>query len=156
MVITGASAGVGRATAREFAKAGAKVALIARGRDGLEGARRDVEQLGGQALPIECDVADPNGLESAADRIERELGPIDLWVNDAMVSVYGPFVDTAPSSGSTKTGAGSRWRLRAWRWQSSARWRDGGPAASAAIAGTFAMLSRTTSGRSRGLGFCGN
>ena len=92
VVITGASAGVGRATAREFAKYGAKIGLIARGREGLEGAKRDVEQLGGQAITIECDVADPNAVEAAAERVENELGPIDIWVNNAMVSVYGPFM----------------------------------------------------------------
>jgi short-subunit dehydrogenase len=92
VVVTGASAGVGRATVREFAKQGAKIALIARGREGLEGAKRDVEELGGQAITIECDVADPNAVEAAAERIERELGPIDIWVNNAMASVYGPFI----------------------------------------------------------------
>ena len=91
VVITGASAGVGRATVREFARHGAKLGLIARGREGLEGAKHDAESLGGQAITIECDVADPNAVEHAAERVERELGPIDVWVNNAMVSVYGPF-----------------------------------------------------------------
>jgi short-subunit dehydrogenase len=92
VVVTGASAGVGRATVREFAREKAKIALIARGREGLEGAKRDVEELGGQAIAIECDVADSNAVEAAAERVERELGPIDIWVNNAMASVYGPFV----------------------------------------------------------------
>jgi short-subunit dehydrogenase len=91
VVITGASAGVGRATVREFARQGVRLGLIARGREGLEGARRDAEQLGSSAITIECDVADPNAVEQAADRVERELGPIDIWVNNAMASVYGPF-----------------------------------------------------------------
>lgn len=93
VVVTGATAGVGRATVREFAKQKAKIALIARGREGLEGAKRDVEELGGQAIIIECDVADPNAVEAAAEQVERELGPIDIWVNNAMASVYGPFID---------------------------------------------------------------
>lgn len=90
MVITGASAGVGRATAQEFARHGAAIGLIARGMDGLEGARRDAEQLGGTALVLPTDVADANQVEAAAERVERELGPIDIWVNDAMTSVFSP------------------------------------------------------------------
>lgn len=90
VVVTGASAGVGRAVARMFAGEGASVALIARGRDGLEGARRDVEERGGRALVIEADVADANAMEAAAARTEAELGPIDVWVNNAMVSVLSP------------------------------------------------------------------
>lgn len=93
VVVTGATAGVGRATVREFAKQKAKIGLIARGREGLEGAKRDVEELGGQAIIIECDVADPNAVEAAAEQVERELGPIDIWVNNAMASVYGPFIN---------------------------------------------------------------
>ena len=90
VVITGASAGVGRATVREFAKHGALVGLIARGIDGLEGARRDVEALGGEALVLPADVADASQVDAAAQRVENELGPIDLWVNNAMVSVFSP------------------------------------------------------------------
>jgi len=90
VVITGASAGVGRATVREFARHGAHVALIARGRDGLEGAAREVESYGGKALVLPLDVADADAVEAAGDRVERELGPIDIWVNDAMASVFSP------------------------------------------------------------------
>lgn len=96
VVITGASAGVGRAVARRFARAGARVALIARGEDGLEAAAREVDGLGGRALVCALDVADATAVLAAAERIERELGPIDVWVNNAMVSVYAPFTQIAP------------------------------------------------------------
>jgi NAD(P)-dependent dehydrogenase (short-subunit alcohol dehydrogenase family) len=90
VVITGASAGVGRASARAFAREGAKVALIARGQAGLDAARREIESGGGTAISIALDVADAQALDDAADRIERELGPIDVWVNNAMVTVFAP------------------------------------------------------------------
>ncbi|HKW27103.1 MAG TPA: SDR family oxidoreductase [Terriglobales bacterium] len=90
VVITGASAGVGRATVREFAKRGAWIGLVARGRDGLEGARREVEAEGGKALVLPTDVADHKQVEQAAERVEDKLGPIDIWVNDAMTSVFSP------------------------------------------------------------------
>src|SRR2546423_2043733 len=90
VVITGASAGVGRATVRAFARQGADIGLLARGHDGLEGARRDVEAEGGRALTLTADVADAEQVEAAAERVERELGPIDVWVNNAMVSVFSP------------------------------------------------------------------
>ena len=96
VVITGASAGVGRATAREFARHGAHVALVARGREGLEGARREVEQLGGRALVLPLDVSDADAVERAAEATERELGPIDIWVNNAMVSVFSPVKKMRP------------------------------------------------------------
>ena len=91
VVVTGASAGVGRAIAREFARHGAKVGLLARSQDGLDGAARDVERLGGRALAVATDVSDDQQVEEAADRIERALGPIDIWVNNAMVSVLSPY-----------------------------------------------------------------
>ena len=90
VVVTGASAGVGRATARAFAARGYAVALLARGADGLEAARCEVEAAGGQAIALPTDVADPGQVEAAAAAIERELGPIDVWVNNAMVSVFSP------------------------------------------------------------------
>ncbi|WP_408959561.1 SDR family oxidoreductase [Natrinema sp. 74] len=90
VVITGASAGVGRATARAFAERGAKVGLLARGEDGLEGAREDVESAGGEAVVVPTDVADPDEVEAAAETVEEAFGPIDVWVNDAMVSVFSP------------------------------------------------------------------
>jgi NAD(P)-dependent dehydrogenase (short-subunit alcohol dehydrogenase family) len=96
VVITGASAGVGRATVREFAKHGAWVALIARGRDGLEGARSEVEAQGGRALVLPVDVADAERVEAATQRVEDELGPIDIWVNNAMASVFSPIKEMTP------------------------------------------------------------
>jgi NAD(P)-dependent dehydrogenase (short-subunit alcohol dehydrogenase family) len=96
VVITGASAGVGRAAVRAFARQGADVGLIARGVDGLEGARREVEAVGGRALVLPTDVADHDAVEAAAERVERELGPIDVWVNNAMVSVFSPVKDMEP------------------------------------------------------------
>src|SRR6266571_6634732 len=96
VVITGASAGVGRATARTFAKQGAGIGLLARGLDGLEGARKDVEKLGGKALVVPVDVADAEKVEAAADQIEAELGEIDIWVNNAMASVFSPIKEMTP------------------------------------------------------------
>src|SRR5436190_15640026 len=90
VVITGASAGVGRAAALEFAREGARIGLIARGRAGLDAAKSEVEQLGGSALVVPVDVADAEAVESAAEQIEQQLGPIDVWVNNAMASVFSP------------------------------------------------------------------
>lgn len=90
VVITGASAGVGRATARLFAQRGAKIGLLARGAERLEAARREVESLGGRALALPTDVSDADVIESAAQAVENAFGPIDVWINNAMVSVFSP------------------------------------------------------------------
>jgi short-subunit dehydrogenase len=93
VAITGASAGVGRAAARAFAERGYAVGLLARGNEGLKGAAREVQEAGRAALAIPTDVADSGQVESAASAVESELGPIDVWVNDAMTSVFGPFCE---------------------------------------------------------------
>ncbi len=96
VVITGASAGIGRATVRAFAKRGAHIGLVARSRDGLEGARQEVEAAGGKALVLPTDVSDPDQVEAAAAAVEKEFGPIDIWINDAMASILSPFLEIKP------------------------------------------------------------
>ena len=96
VVITGASAGVGRATVRIFARHGARIALLARGVDGLEAARREVEELGGTALGIPVDVANADQVEAATARIESDLGEIEIWINNAMTSVFSPIKEMTP------------------------------------------------------------
>lgn len=96
VVITGASAGVGRALARDLARRGASLGLLARGIEGLDGARAEAESAGAPVLAVPTDVADADAVEAAAARIERELGPIDVWVNNAMVSVFSPIAQMTP------------------------------------------------------------
>ncbi len=97
VVVTGASAGIGRAVAERFGALGARVALIARGEDGLRGAADSVEHLGGTALPLPADVADFEAVNEAAQRAEAELGPVDVWVNVAFASVFAPFTKITPA-----------------------------------------------------------
>lgn len=96
VVITGASAGLGRATAREFGRQGARVGLLARGADGLEAAKREMESAGAKAVAIPTDVADSEAVERAAAMVEEQLGPIDIWINNAMASVFSPVKEMKP------------------------------------------------------------
>ncbi|MBV8612619.1 MAG: SDR family oxidoreductase [Acetobacteraceae bacterium] len=93
VVITGASSGIGRATAHRFARTGRPLALIARGAEALDATRREIAALGIQALAFPLDMADDAAVEAAASRVEAELGPIGVWVNNAMVNVWGEFLD---------------------------------------------------------------
>ena len=97
VVVTGSSGGVGRAIAHAFAKRGAHVGLVARGRAGLDAAAGEVETLGGRALVIPTDVSDHDQVEAAATAVEEQFGDIDIWVNDAMATVFARFVDTEPA-----------------------------------------------------------
>ena len=90
VVITGASAGVGRATAREFGKAGAKVVVLARNEESLAGTKKEVEDEGGECYYYKLDVANQEQVEATVQKIETEIGPIDVWVNNAMASVFSP------------------------------------------------------------------
>ncbi|GGL00046.1 NAD(P)-dependent dehydrogenase (short-subunit alcohol dehydrogenase family) [Curtobacterium luteum] len=95
-VVTGGSAGLGRATVRELAARGWDAAVLARGKDGVDAAVAEVEAAGRRGLAVLVDVSEREAVEAAADRVEAELGPIDLWVNDVMVGVFGRFLDTDP------------------------------------------------------------
>ena len=97
VVVTGSSAGVGRAAARAFARRGDAIALLARGEEGLDATASDVDQLGGTSLTLPTDVADYDAVERATERVESELGPIDVWVNNAMVSIFAPFAEISPA-----------------------------------------------------------
>lgn len=116
VVITGASGGIGRATARRFGRDGARVALLARGRAGLEAAAREVEEAGGEALVLPVDVSQYDQVEAAAASVEDAFGEIDVWINDAMVTVYAEFLDIEPEEFARATNVsylGMVWGTRA-------------------------------------------
>ena len=116
VVVTGASAGIGRAIARKFGEDRAKVALLARNRAGLEAAAREIEEMGGQALVLPTDVTDVDAVEAAAAAVERQFGPIDIWVNDAMATVFAWFEDIEPEEFRRSTDVtyhGAVWGTRA-------------------------------------------
>jgi NAD(P)-dependent dehydrogenase (short-subunit alcohol dehydrogenase family) len=116
VVVTGASSGVGRAIVRRLAAPGVSIGLVARGRDGLDAARREVEAAGGQALTLPCDVADPAAVDAAAQAVEAALGPIDVWINDAMTTVFAFFDDIEPDEfrrATEVTYLGTVWGTRA-------------------------------------------
>lgn len=96
VVVTGASSGVGRATAREFGSHGARVGLLARNEEALENAKEEIEDAGGEALVVPTDVAEHEQVEEAADAVEEAFGPVDVWVNDAMTTVFSEFTDIEP------------------------------------------------------------
>jgi NAD(P)-dependent dehydrogenase (short-subunit alcohol dehydrogenase family) len=115
VLITGASSGVGRATVRRFAGPGTKLALVARNRDGLDAAAQEVRDAGGEALVLPTDVADPDAVEAAATAAEEQLGPIDIWINVAMTTVFAFFEDVEPEEFRRATDVtyhGSVWGLR--------------------------------------------
>lgn len=116
VVITGASSGIGRATVRRFAGPGVRLGLIARGRDGLEAARREAEEAGAEVLVIAADVSDADAVEAAAQAVEEALGPIDIWINDAMSTVFAYFWDVSPDEfrqANEATYLGSVWGMQA-------------------------------------------
>lgn len=97
VMVTGASAGVGRAIACEYARHGARIGLLARGQAGLEGALRDVQRLGGEGIILQADTADPEAVEAAAAQLEERFGPINIWVNVAFATVFSPFLEITPA-----------------------------------------------------------
>ncbi len=96
VMVTGSSGGVGRAIAYAFAKRGAAVGLPARGEQGLQECRHEVKSMGGRALVLPADVSKAGDVDAAATALEEAFGPIDVWVNDAMATVFAPFMETSP------------------------------------------------------------
>jgi NAD(P)-dependent dehydrogenase (short-subunit alcohol dehydrogenase family) len=138
VVITGGSAGIGRATAEAFTREGAKVAVLARGQERLSETVQELQRLGTQAMSVSVDVADPQQVEKAAQQVEEQLGPIDTWVNDAMATVFAPFKLMTPED--------------SWRVTEHIGWYRGVAAVAvitlaAALGGALALLCQ---GRGRG------
>jgi NAD(P)-dependent dehydrogenase (short-subunit alcohol dehydrogenase family) len=126
VVVTGASAGIGRAIARRFSRDGASVGLLARGHERLERTRDEVEGAGGRALVLPVDVTDAAAVDRAADQVERALGPIDVWVNDAMTTIFSPFEEITPDEfrrATEVTYLGAVWGTRAALARMQARGR---------------------------------
>src|SRR3954465_2068068 len=116
VVVTGATSGMGRAIVRRFARDGASIGLLARGRDGLAATRKEVEAAGGRALELPCDVSDWDAVNSAARAVEEAFGPIDVWVNNAMTTVFAPFKEIEPDEfkrATEVTYLGTVWGTRA-------------------------------------------
>src|SRR5438477_280584 len=110
VVITGATAGVGRATARAFARHGARIGLLARDADRLKATAAEVRELGGEAFAVPTDVADAGAVDSAAAAVERQFGPIDIWINNAMATIFAPVAEITPAAGVADLSAGGRGR----------------------------------------------
>src|SRR5689334_7706230 len=96
VVVIGAPSVIGRGIARGLARVGSRIALSARGRDGLDAASKEIEQAGGKALVLPVDLADWEGVNSAARAVEETFGPIDVWINNAMATIFAPFKDIQP------------------------------------------------------------
>jgi NAD(P)-dependent dehydrogenase (short-subunit alcohol dehydrogenase family) len=97
VVVTGATAGVGRATVRELARRGARIGVMARSSEGMNDTLDEIARLGGEGIDLVADVADHEQVEAGAQRMEEELGPIDVWINNAMSTIFAPFADTEPA-----------------------------------------------------------
>src|SRR5213592_2086738 len=142
IAVTGASAGVGRAVAQRFARKGARLGLIARGKERLEATAAEVERIWGEALVLPLDVADAEAVEDAAGQIEERFGPLDVWVNNAMTTVFAPVGDTTPDEfrrATEVTYLGAVW----------ARWPRCAGCSRATAARSSRSVQRSRTGRSR-------
>src|SRR4051794_40126500 len=160
VVVTGATSGIGRAIARAFAADGAAVALLGRSQEGLDAVRAEVEAEGARAITVATDVADSDRVDAAATIVEETLGPIDVWVNNAMVTIFAPFDEIAPEEyrrATDVTYLGTVWgparRSRGWCRAITARWCRWGPrwptAASRCRRRIAARSTRSRASRSR-------
>jgi NAD dependent epimerase/dehydratase family enzyme len=151
IAVTGGSAGIGRATAERFARTGARVGLIARGRERLEAAAAEVERLGGEALVLPLDVADHAAVDDAAAQIEERFGPLDVWVNNAIATVFAPVTRITPeefrSCRASWTGI-SRERVTT-RSRRTSPWTSARATSSVRWRATSARTAASTIGQSR-------